>query len=191
MAETFPEILCRLRKERRLNQRTAAAALHISQALLSHYENGLREPGLAFVREASDYYGVSADYLLGRTDIRAPLPASGNWSREMRSLAETSADLMTQLMSAVAEAAAPECCGLLEDLITVQMYALLRDHDTEGASRLPEPLCRSLIDMFSALARAKLQPGQPGAPALTLPPELAEKAEGLLLELWDEWRDQV
>ena len=49
MAETFPAILCRLRKERGLNQRTAAADLHISQALLSHYENGLREPGLAML----------------------------------------------------------------------------------------------------------------------------------------------
>ena len=68
MAETFPEILCRLRKERKLNQRTAAAALHISQALLSHYENGAREPGLDFVRRACDYYGVTADYLLCRSD---------------------------------------------------------------------------------------------------------------------------
>ena len=67
MTEDFPRILSRLRKERRLNQRTAAAALHISQALLSHYENGLREPGLSFVDAACSYYGVSADYLLGRT----------------------------------------------------------------------------------------------------------------------------
>lgn len=35
--------------------------LGISQALLSHYENGIREPGLAFVVKACDYYGVSAD----------------------------------------------------------------------------------------------------------------------------------
>ena len=70
MTEDFPRILSRLRKERRLNQRTAAAALHISQALLSHYENGLREPGLSFVDAACSYYGVSADYLLGRSTVR-------------------------------------------------------------------------------------------------------------------------
>ena len=40
----------------------------MSQALLSHYENGVREPGLDFVRRACDYYKVSADYLLCRTD---------------------------------------------------------------------------------------------------------------------------
>ena len=57
-----------LRRERGLSQRTAAADLHISQALLSHYENGAREPGLDFVCRACDYYGVTADYLLGRSD---------------------------------------------------------------------------------------------------------------------------
>jgi transcriptional regulator with XRE-family HTH domain len=35
--------------------------------LLSHYENGIREPRLEFVLKACDYYGVSADYILGRT----------------------------------------------------------------------------------------------------------------------------
>ena len=68
MERTFPETLSVLRHERNISQRTAAAALHISQALLSHYENGAREPGLDFVRRACDYYGVSADYLLCRSE---------------------------------------------------------------------------------------------------------------------------
>lgn len=37
---------------------------------MSHYEKGVREPGLAFVVRACDYYGVSSDYLLGRTLTR-------------------------------------------------------------------------------------------------------------------------
>ena len=68
MDRRFPEILSALRREKSINQRTAAQDLGISQALLSHYENGAREPGLQFVCRACDYYGVSADYLLGRTD---------------------------------------------------------------------------------------------------------------------------
>ncbi len=64
----FSERLHALRAAKGLSQRTVAADLHISQALLSHYENGAREPGLQFVCRACDYYGVSADYLLGRTD---------------------------------------------------------------------------------------------------------------------------
>ncbi len=59
--------LGRLRREKGVSQRKAASDLHISQALLSHYENGAREPGLAFVCRACDYYGVTADFLLGRT----------------------------------------------------------------------------------------------------------------------------
>ena len=65
---TFQETLSALRREKRISQRQAAAALGISQALLSHYENGAREPGLDFVRRACDYYEVTADYLLCRSD---------------------------------------------------------------------------------------------------------------------------
>ena len=68
MASEFSRTLSLLRKERGVSQRTAAVDLGISQALLSHYENGAREPGLGFVCRACDYYGVSADYLLCRTD---------------------------------------------------------------------------------------------------------------------------
>ena len=67
MNEEFSRTLSLLRQEKRVSQRTAATALGISQALLSHYENGIREPGLPFVVRACDYYGVSADFLLGRT----------------------------------------------------------------------------------------------------------------------------
>ena len=67
MNADFSRTLALLRQEKEISQRKAAADLGISQALLSHYENGVREPGLAFVKKACDYYHVSADYLLGRT----------------------------------------------------------------------------------------------------------------------------
>lgn len=70
MSTDFSRTLSLLRKEKHISQRKAADALGISQALLSHYENGIREPGLAFVVKACDYYQVSADYLLGRTMSR-------------------------------------------------------------------------------------------------------------------------
>ena len=69
MEHTIPHTLSALRKCRGLSQRQVAADLGISQALLSHYENGAREPGLGFVVRVCDYYGVSADYLLGRTSF--------------------------------------------------------------------------------------------------------------------------
>ncbi len=67
MEKPFPRIITLLRKERGLSQKKAAADLGISQALLSHYEKGIRECGLDFVVKVADYYGVSCDYLLGRT----------------------------------------------------------------------------------------------------------------------------
>ena len=70
MATDFSRTLSLLRQEAGISQRKAAAALGISQALLSHYENGIREPGLAFVAKACDFYHVSADFLLGRTNSR-------------------------------------------------------------------------------------------------------------------------
>ena len=70
MASDFSRTLALLRKEKKISQRTAAGDLEVSQALLSHYENGLREPGLGFVVRAADYYGVSCDYLLGRSMAR-------------------------------------------------------------------------------------------------------------------------
>ena len=70
MATDFSRTLSLLRQETGVSQRKAAAALGVSQALLSHYENGIREPGLAFVSRVCDYYRVSADFLLGRSSSR-------------------------------------------------------------------------------------------------------------------------
>lgn len=78
MDRSFPSTLSALRREKNVSQRQAAADLQISQALLSHYENGAREPGLSFVCKACDYYGVSADYLLCRTEIPNPAASAAN-----------------------------------------------------------------------------------------------------------------
>lgn len=71
MKSDFPRILTLLRKEKNISQKQAASDLGISQALLSHYEKGIRECGLSFVVKAAEYYGVSCDYLLGRSPDRS------------------------------------------------------------------------------------------------------------------------
>ena len=70
MKSEFARVITLLRKEKNINQKQAAAELGISQALLSHYENGIRECGLAFLVRCADFYGVSCDYLLGRSADR-------------------------------------------------------------------------------------------------------------------------
>lgn len=71
MNNNFPRIITLLRKERKLSQKQAAMDLQISQALLSHYEKGIRECGLDFVVRCADYYDVSCDYILGKTPDRS------------------------------------------------------------------------------------------------------------------------
>ena len=87
MSRSFPETLSALRKQRNISQRSAAADLNISQALLSHYENGAREPGLAFV-----YYSVSADFILGRTDepdgVKSTADAARAFIGQLRAMAD-------------------------------------------------------------------------------------------------------
>lgn len=70
MNKDFPRILTLLRKEKGISQKKAAESLGVSQALLSHYEKGIRECGLEFVTRAADFYQVSCDYLLGRSPNR-------------------------------------------------------------------------------------------------------------------------
>lgn len=70
MNADFPRLLTLLRKEMGLSQKAAAQQLGISQALLSHYEKGIRECGLEFVVRAATFYGVSCDYMLGRSPDR-------------------------------------------------------------------------------------------------------------------------
>lgn len=73
MTQDFSRIITLLRKEKGITQKEAAAALGVSQALLSHYEKGIRECGLDFVVRIADFYGVSCDYLLGRSADRSGL----------------------------------------------------------------------------------------------------------------------
>ena len=71
MNKDFPRIITMLRKEKNLSQKQVSTDLGISQALLSHYEKGIRECGLDFLVRVAEYYNVSCDFLLGRTPERS------------------------------------------------------------------------------------------------------------------------
>lgn len=99
--KSFAQILSELRRTAGLSQRKAAADLNISQALLSHYENGAREPGLNFVCRVCDYYNVAADYLLGRSPNPDGVDRGADIARvfiaEMRSLANKTEAALEEL----------------------------------------------------------------------------------------------
>ena len=63
-----------LREDNDLKQRQIADYLMCDQSLYSKYERGERDLPLIYAVKLADYYEVSVDYLLGRTDIKTPYP---------------------------------------------------------------------------------------------------------------------
>ena len=61
-------ILLRLKELRRITQLKLAMDLNLTQNTVSRYETGEREPGIAELVRIADYFHISVDYLLERTD---------------------------------------------------------------------------------------------------------------------------
>ena len=62
------ETLLDLRKEKGITQMDVAKALDISRQAYANYDVGKREPDLTMLLKLADYFGVSVDYLLGKTE---------------------------------------------------------------------------------------------------------------------------
>ncbi|QNL44438.1 helix-turn-helix transcriptional regulator [Oscillibacter hominis] len=68
--KSMGERLCALRKEKHMRQADVAELLHVTQAHYQRVEKGkINIPTLTLCFLA-DYFGVTTDYLLGRTDER-------------------------------------------------------------------------------------------------------------------------
>lgn len=63
-----------LREDRDLSQKSLAEYLQIHQTTYSDYELGRLNVPVAVLHKLADYYGVSIDYLLGRTQVKTPYP---------------------------------------------------------------------------------------------------------------------
>lgn len=61
--------LRQLRKEKGISQLKLAMDLHTNQNTISRYETGEREPSIHELIKIADYFHVSIDYLLERTEI--------------------------------------------------------------------------------------------------------------------------
>jgi len=131
MKSDFAGVLSHLRREKGLSQRCAAADLGVSQALLSHYENGAREPKLEFVVKACDYYSATADYILGRIDERAvqPLPVPHGCESAIRLVSA-----LCYIFEKLDELSDPELYAAAVDYLAVpaeNVATLLRDPSTQ------------------------------------------------------------
>lgn len=61
-----------LRKEKGLTQIELAKLLNVSDRSVGFYETGERDPDTETLTKLANYFDVSIDYLLGRSDIRKP-----------------------------------------------------------------------------------------------------------------------
>ena len=68
MRNTFSEQLIALRVENNLSRAQLAVELNVSVRLISYWENSQRECDFDMLIKIADYFDVTVDYLLGRTD---------------------------------------------------------------------------------------------------------------------------
>lgn len=58
-----------MRKRKGISQRELGEILHVTQVTISQWETGKCFPDTKLIIQLCDMYGVSADYLLGRTPV--------------------------------------------------------------------------------------------------------------------------
>ena len=72
MKMKFKTRLRQLRTERKLSQEELGKELHLGTSAISMYERGEREPDFEKLGMIADFFNVSIDYLLGKSDIQNP-----------------------------------------------------------------------------------------------------------------------
>ena len=82
--KTIGEKIQILREERNLKQKELAELAGITEATLSRYENGKREPKGEIISKLANVLNVSTDYLLGRNDIiTSSVEPTGNLAEQV------------------------------------------------------------------------------------------------------------
>lgn len=126
MGITIGEKLKVVRIQKKIKQIDAAKALNISHGLLSHYENGIRQPSLDFLCAASRYYGVTTDYLLGMADINATLPSENTSSPKAADGYAEIVDIITGIYSLLAIIDDSELSAKMTDYLGANIYRIVR-----------------------------------------------------------------
>jgi len=127
MKTALSEMLSQLRRETGRSQRRVSEELGISQGLLSHYETGAREPKLEFIVKVCDYYGVTADYIIGRARESCHVPVPRGFEQASRFFG-----LINEIFHILHECSDHELSSLAINYIELQAEAaaeLLRDPD--------------------------------------------------------------
>ncbi len=152
MNNAFSNNLVLLRKGKGLSQKQVALDLKISQALLSHYEKGVRECGLDFLVRISDYYDVSCDFILG---VAKPVANTKKGTDDQHSISAT-IDLIYDTLKKINNQRLNEDVGCYLSCAT---YTMLRYvcKDNYGYFMLDEDLFSTLTSSKMALYKANIK----------------------------------
>ncbi len=167
VTDKFPRNLSNLRHERKLSQKLASAALNVSQALLSHYEKGIREPGLDFLLRAAEYYECSVDYLLGRTNDRrgmAYIPeeyelvhSDESPASEVKQITGAITSLSNLLIQTDNDPVLSQCLGYLKTCLYRLVRQICADDETHRQYfRLPHTAACALSGAMLSVTEEKL-----------------------------------
>ena len=69
---SFSDRVRQLRKENRITQMQLAENIKVSDRTIKRYESAEIEPTMSVIIAIADFFNVSADYLLGRSDNHIP-----------------------------------------------------------------------------------------------------------------------
>lgn len=157
MVKVFARRLTELRRKKGITQKQAAKRLGISQALLSHYENGVRECGLDFLDKAASFYGVTCDYLLGREKKES--------SRSLTPIVKEKQRLKAAefiLFDMLEKTDSPQLLDQATDFLALSYYRLYRrlycgGHPKAGEFKVSEYTYRALADAAMEVTEAELR----------------------------------
>jgi len=143
----FSETLLALRKKSKQSQRTVSDKLGISQALLSHYEHGIREPRIGFISTLARYYGVSCDYLLGADNELPP---------ETQKCTNTVVSVLSEVNTRFGQTALNSACDLIE-ATSMRVESVLENPQKPYDPSLAVAVATAGAGFISAIREAQTQ----------------------------------
>ena len=93
-----------LRNQTSISQQELATEVGVSQQSINKYENHNVEPDIKTLIAIADYFNVSVDYLIGRTDENSPTPASSTYDnicRKCKRLKKREMDYIEVVINAI------------------------------------------------------------------------------------------
>lgn len=86
--EKFSERLTLMRHEKKLTQENLAGVLGVSKATISKYEKGAASPSYKMLWKLADFFSVSVDYLIGKTNSFTGDPNENDLITELKGIFE-------------------------------------------------------------------------------------------------------